>query len=109
MVGSWLFTVIRAMHGHGQYEANVRGGGLLEYAKGLGAGLGAGVSQTYYLFTDDRCCMFRACLLNNVGFGGSSNDFFLQLMKTFMSSKILYTPDNQHTRKIIERVSGSRN
>jgi hypothetical protein len=64
---------------------------------------------TICMFTDDRCCMFRACLLNNVGFGGSSNDFFLQLMKTFMSSKILYTPDNQHTRKIIERVSGSRN
>ena len=52
--------------------------------------------------------MFRACLLDNIGSrvtAPGSRSFFLQLMKTYMSAKILYTPDNPHTRTIIEKVS----
>ena len=67
------------------------------------------VMEMYFsvFFTDNRCCMFRACLLDNIGtsIGGNAEGFFVQLMKTFMSAKILYTPDNHLTRKIIEKVS----
>ncbi|CAB3992561.1 ATP-binding cassette sub-family A member 1-like [Paramuricea clavata] len=52
--------------------------------------------------------MFRACLLDNIGSRVSapgSKSFFLQLMKTYMSAKILYTPDNPHTRTIIEKAN----
>ena len=55
--------------------------------------------------------MFRACLLDNIALSlgnSGANGFFSQLMKTFTSSKILYTPNNRHTRKIMERVGKKR-
>ena len=52
--------------------------------------------------------MFRACMLDTVGssfVGSSQQSYFSGLIKRYMSSKILYTPDNRHTRRIIEKVS----
>ncbi|XP_028404446.1 ATP-binding cassette sub-family A member 1-like [Dendronephthya gigantea] len=70
------------------------------------------ISDKFYCYCpeNDRCCKFRACLLDNLGTSFSGGDsrrrsFFLQLMKTFLSAKILYTPDNQHTRRIIEKAN----
>ena len=59
-------------------------------------------------FPDDRCCMFRACMLDSVGStfsGNKQQGYFSAIMKRYMSSKILYAPDNRHTRRIIKKVS----
>ena len=52
--------------------------------------------------------MFRACMLDTVGStfsGNKQQGYFSAIMKRYMSSKILYAPDNRHTRRIIKKVS----